>query len=126
MRKMISAACTALVLAACQTTTDGGVASSGPKQLSSQNDMSAVVGRTLTLGPRQSFVIASDGTLNGSWDGRPLVGTYQMRDGFFCRTLSQGPNGPSPEDCQLLILDGNTLKGTRNRGTGTSFTYTVS
>jgi hypothetical protein len=127
MNKLALLCVASLGLAACQTTVDGTAsAPAGGMQLASQSDMNAITGRTLTFGPDQSFVISGNGTLNGSWDGAPLVGTYEMRDGFFCRTLSQGPRGPSPEDCQLFILDGNTINVTRERGTGVSFDYTVS
>ena len=116
-----------LGLAACQTTTDADASSqSSVQQLATQTDMSAITGKTLTLNPGQSFVISDDGTLAGTWDGGPLIGTYEMKDGYFCRTLSAGPSGPSPEDCQLLVLDGDQLMGTRDRGNGVSFTYTVS
>lgn len=127
MKYLAAISLAAITLTACQTTTEGaGAAQSGAMQLATQSDMNAIVGKTLTHSPGQSIVISSDGTLSGSWDGMPIVGTYEMRDGFFCRTLSQGPRGPSPEDCQLLVLDGNTVLGTRDRGTGNSFTYTVS
>ena len=97
----------------------------GAKQLRTQSDMAAITGRTLTHQPGQTVVISADGTLSGTWDGKPLAGTYEMRDGYFCRVLSKGPNGPSPEDCQLFVLEGNTLTGTRNRGEGATFTYTL-
>lgn len=127
MKHLAAIALATITLTACQTTTDGAsVTQSGAKQLATQGDMNAIIGRTLTLNPGQSFVISANGTLNGSWDGKPLVGAYEMRDGFFCRTLSQGPRGPSPEDCQLFVLEGNKLQGTRDRGNGGSFTYTVS
>jgi hypothetical protein len=128
MKPIFTAAFAAFFLSACQTTTDNApvaTASSG-MQLATQDDMSVIVGKTITFNPGQSFKIASDGTLNGTWDGKPLVGTYQMKDGFFCRTLSAGPRGPSPEDCQLLLLNGNILDVTRDRGAGDAFTYTVS
>ena len=127
MKKILALAAIGMGLAACQTTNDVSTsdAASG-RQLATQSDMNAVVGRTITLNPGQSFVISADGTLNGTWDGQPLVGTYEMRDGYFCRTLSQGPRGPAPEDCQLFVLQGNQLMGTRDRGNGSSFTYTVS
>ena len=114
-------------LSACQTVTETAApAQAAGKQLETQSDMAAVIGNTLTLGPGQSFVISDAGTMNGSWNGMPLIGTYEMRDGYFCRTLSAGPRGPSPEDCQLLVLDGTNLIGTRDRGNGASFTYTMS
>ena len=111
-------------LSACQTT--GDTAEMSGMQLATQNDLNAVIGKTLTFNPGESFVIAANGTMKGNWGGAPLVGTYEMRDGFFCRTLSQGPRGPSPEDCQLLILNGSSLDVTRDRGNGGSFSYTVS
>lgn len=113
-----------VAISACQMTDDAG--ETAGMRLATQSDLNAIVGKTITFEPGQSFVISSNGTLNGSWDGAPLTGTYQMRDGFFCRTLSQGPRGPSPEDCQLMVLDGNALAVTRDRGNGGSFTYTVS
>lgn len=127
MKSSIVFACAALFLAACQTTTQTAQTETPVgMQLATQSDMSSVIGKTLTLGPGQSFQVAGDGTLTGSWDGNPLVGTYEMREGFFCRTLSQGPSGPSPEDCQLLVLNGSNLEVTRDRGNGNAFTYTVS
>jgi len=127
MNKFALLCVASLGLAACQTNVDGmASAPADGMRLASQSDLNAIVGRTITFAPGQSFVISGNGTLNGSWDGAPLVGTYEMRDGFFCRTLSQGPRGPSPEDCQLFILDGNTISVTRDRGTGGSFDYTVS
>ena len=126
MRRMIIAAVAGLGLAACQTTTDTAMATQDAgMQLATQSDLAAVTGRTLVHGPGQTIVISADGTVNGSWDGKPIVGTYEMKDGFFCRTLSQAPRGPSPEDCQLMILEGDTLRGTRDRGNGASFSYTV-
>lgn len=127
MKLPLALTCAAIFLAACQTTTQTAeTETSVGMQLATQSDMSSVVGKTLTLGPGQSFTIGADGSLMGTWDGNPLVGTYVMRDGYFCRTLSQGPRGPSPEDCQLLILNGSNLAVTRDRGAGSAFTYTVS
>ena len=56
---------------------------SNSSQLVTQNDLNAVVGKTLTFREGSSFVISADGTLSGFFDGTPLVGTYEMRDGFF-------------------------------------------
>ncbi|MGJ8623899.1 MAG: hypothetical protein ACSHW1_14150 [Yoonia sp.] len=117
----------ATTLAACQTTSMEPVsdAPSSATRLETQADMAAITGKMLVLEAGKSYVIGADGTIKGSWDGAPLVGAYEMKDGFFCRTLSQGPNGPSGEDCQILTLDGDKLMGTRNRGDGASFTLAV-
>ncbi|AEI92458.1 hypothetical protein [Roseobacter litoralis] len=128
MRTLIAAFAAVATLSACQTTTNTTVTTATPNamQLATQSDMAAITGKTLTLQPGQSIQILADGTIEGSWDGKPLAGTYVMKDGFFCRTLSQGPRGPSPEDCQLLVLEGNKVQGSRDRGNGASFTYIVS
>ena len=123
MKSVVIAAFTGLVLAACQTLPG---APAGPTQLSTQADMAPIIGRTLTFGPGQTMVVRGDGAISGDWDGKPLVGQYKMKDGFFCRTLSQGPRGPSPESCQLWVLDGRTINVARDRGKGAKFSYTVS
>ena len=124
---LVITALTGTVFAGCQTTTMDAMSgeTSSATRLETQNDMAAITGKLLVLETGKSYVIGADGTIKGTWDGAALVGEYEMRDGFFCRTLSQGPNGPSGEDCQILILDGNQLKGTRDRGNGVSFMLTV-
>lgn len=78
---------TLIGLTACQTATEIGTTHQvSAKQLATQSDMSAITGKTLTFGAGQSFIISDNGTLAGFWDGNPLVGNYEMKDGFFCRT----------------------------------------
>lgn len=126
----------ALALAACAETTadaemetetmaEESMAADATMQLATQEDLAAIVGKTLDFGEGRSFVISADGTLAGDWGGTPLAGTYEMRDGFFCRTLTAGPGGGSPEDCQLFILNGDMLDVTRDRGNGSNFSYTI-
>ena len=124
---LITSLALATALAACQTTTmePEAVAPSTATRLETQSDMAAITGKMLVLEAGKSYVIGADGTIRGTWDGAPLVGAYEMRDGFFCRTLSQGPGGPSGEDCQILTLDGDKLMGNRNRGDWASFTLNV-
>lgn len=124
MKKFIALALTSLVLAACQSSTQP-VEEEGVR-LATDQDMQAIYGKTLTYKPGFSFVISQNGTMSGSWGGGSLEGTFEMRDGYFCRVLTQSPRGPMPEDCQLFILEGDSLTGTRDRGNGVSFTYTVS
>ncbi|UWR23440.1 hypothetical protein [Sulfitobacter sp. S190] len=127
MKNIIAMTVIGLGLAACQTTgAQQSVDKDAAMRLATQADMALIDGKTLTLEPGKSYVVSSAGTIRGSWEGKPLVGTYEMRDGYFCRVLTQGPNGPAPEDCQLLVLEGDTLRGTRNRGEGASFRLTVS
>ena len=132
LRQMIVSALASCALVACATTDPAAVAvapastqSSVPGQLTTQADLSPIIGKSLVFGPGQAIAISDDGTIRGSWDGKPVAGSYIMRDGFFCRTLTAGPRGPSAEDCQLWIRDGSKISVSRNRGTANEIIYTV-
>ena len=72
------------------------------------------------------IVIGSDGSISGVFNGAVLAGTWEWRDGAWCRTLTAGPRGPSPEDCQIwTITPEGEFEITRNRGEGSSFTYVL-
>ena len=67
------------------------------------------------------FVIADDGTIEGSWYGNELKGEWRWDEGYFCRTLS-APR-PAPEDCQEWSLGDGKVRLLRNRGVGESTVY---
>jgi len=112
-----------VTLAACVTPT-GEMAPKPAEgmQLATQSDMAAIVGKRLTFASGQYLTVTADGKITGAWDGQTLTGTYEMRDGYVCREISIRPG----EDCQLWILNGNEVIGSRDRGNGAQFTYTVS
>jgi hypothetical protein len=124
LKAIFTAGALGLALAACQTTPAAAPVTN--KQLATQEDLGLIIGKTISFNEGQSFRILGNGTIRGRWDGTPLRGTYEMRDGFFCRILTEGPRGPTGEDCQLFVLTGDTIAVTRERGTGASFNYTVS
>ena len=53
---------------------------------------------------------------DGSFGGGEFAGPWEMRDGFWCRTLTKGVQGSRVEDCQLLQGDGTTFTATRQMG----------
>ncbi len=114
----------ALLLAACQT-------GPAPMQavvngsLSSEADFATLFGKRLGFGEDDFLTINPNGTLSGEFGGVRTLGTWEVRDGFWCRELTAGPRGPSPEDCQQFVRDGNTLNVTRDRGEGAPFVYTI-
>lgn len=73
------------------------------------------------------IVVRNNGTFDGTWSDEPIAGTYEMRDGYFCRILTQffDTERTNIEDCQLWERDATTVKGTRDRGTGASWVYTI-
>ncbi|RED11252.1 hypothetical protein [Pontivivens insulae] len=130
MKTILSLSAATLLLAACAAETSNDEMpmteeTSMGVTIATQEDLQALVGKSLSFGEGRAFTINADGTLAGDWAGTPLAGTYEMRDGYWCRTLTAGPSGPSPEDCQLVVLDGDQATFTRDRGAGSPLVYTV-
>jgi hypothetical protein len=73
------------------------------------------------------IIVRSDGTFDGTWEDAPIAGTWEMRDGYWCRFLTEffNPAAVGSEDCQLWELRGNQIRGTRDRGMGNSFIYNI-
>lgn len=80
-----------------------------------------VVNRKLVLGENHA-VFRKNGKVTGNFAGKKLDGVWQWRDGYWCRTLTTHSQNT---DCQLMEISGNQLRGTRSRGTGKSFIYTI-
>ena len=108
------------VLAACQPTVVDAPA--GPQRLTTMADMAPILDRRLEFGAGHT-VLVSDGSLGGVVADRALTGTWEMRDGFFCRTITSGHG--EAVDCQVYVLDGNTLTVTRDEGAGSVGTFLV-
>ena len=115
---------TALLLTACAGPTVVAPPQAFNGQITNQAEFSTIVGRRLTLGD-DFVVINADGTFAGNYGGVETFGTWEFRDGYFCRTVTQGPSGPDPENCQINILQGNTLTVKPDRGAGRTVVYTV-
>jgi len=73
------------------------------------------------------IILMSDGTFSGTWEEEPIAATWEMRDDFFCRVLTEFHNTASTgiEDCQLWTRIGNQVRGQRDRGNGTTFFYNI-
>ena len=82
MKRHIFALASAVLLGACNATTEPEAPvplTAGPIT-TAEAFGAAVVGRTLTIGDN-SLVIAADGTLAGTFNDAPLLGTWEFRDG---------------------------------------------
>jgi hypothetical protein len=113
------------LLTACAGTAPTSEPTNFNGRITTESEFSLVVGRRLTRNA-DFVVINADGTFTGRYSDVVASGTWEFRDGFFCRIVLQGPSGPDPEDCQTSDLQGNTLTFTRDRGTGGTVVYTVS
>ncbi len=119
----------AVALAACQQTPAVTKAPSddGYTRISTVQELSPLLGKRLNFVDGQYAQVNADGSLVGFFGGQALTGTWEMKDGYWCRTLLTGPERAmqTPYDCQLWESKGNKLRGTRDRGNGGSFEYTV-
>jgi len=91
-----------------------------------ESDLSSLAGKKLTL--ENNFVILSeDGSIEGTWSDSPVVGTWEMKEGLWCRTYSEFFTSDlvGDEECHLWERDGNMIKGTREGGKGTSYLLTA-
>jgi hypothetical protein len=113
----------AIFLAGCEAqSTD----SMSEMRLSTADDFAPILGKRLMFGDVDYVVINADGTLIGDFGGVDTRGTWELKDGYLCRSLTAGPRGASPEDCQLVVRKGDVLSITRDRGDGPSFDYVIS
>ncbi len=102
MKHFALAVIAGLSLAACQTTTSGTATQStnAPTWLS-------IVDKTLLNGAdgETEVVLRSNGTIGGNED---IVGTWEERDGKYCRTLTE-PERFAGTECQMVTLNGNEV-----------------
>ncbi|MGX9856267.1 hypothetical protein ACR03S_12605 [Limimaricola variabilis] len=84
----------------------------------------AIVGKRLTIEDTSSpsfLVVNAEGTMEGVYEGTAYAGTWQWRDGYFCRTGTFGFE--LPENCQLWEISGDRARSIRDRGQGSVSNY---
>ncbi len=78
--------------------------------------LDAVTGRTLSrLGI--GLVVTPGGDIAGRAFGGRVTGSWEWRDGFFCREMSWGRSSWE-WNCQAVYLDGDTVRFVADRGRG--------
>lgn len=114
-----------LLLSACQSNPPERESNTGFKRISI-SAMGGLIGKKIKL-DNNYIVLDDNGTFAGSWSGKTIKGVWAMRDNYWCRTLTEffQADRLGEEDCQLWEISGNKLRGTRNKGSGNSFIYTV-
>lgn len=115
----------ALSLAGCTGTSEPMSLATVPGQMTTEAEFAALAGRRLETGEADFVVLNADGTLTGVYGGIETLGTWELRDGYFCRVVTTGPAGAMAEDCQLFVRDGNQLTISRDKGAGKAAVYTI-
>lgn len=80
-----------------------------------------VVGKLLSI-DENSYTFRTNGTLDGTFGGKPIAGTWEWKDGYLCRQLTTHSKNYG---CQLWTVSGNQHIITRDKGKGKSFVLTV-
>jgi hypothetical protein len=88
--------------------------------------LSVVEGRELRLGVFQIAIkITPDGQILGEALGWALQGTWDWKDGFFCREIDWSGE-PIPYNCQLVeVSDNAKIRFTVDQGAGDEATFNL-
>jgi len=117
--RFVPAAALSLLLAACAATTlpvtDGRIETE-------DQFLATVAGRTIT-NDLARFEIDEGGAFAGISDGQRVAGTWDFRDGFWCRAITSPVD--LPEECQVWEVRGDLLIITRDRGRGPSLRFAL-
>ncbi len=64
-----------------------------------------------------SLQVSPDGSIAGRALGRDVTGTWSWEGGMFCRTLDAGDR-QFGRNCQVVSVDGNSIRFHADQGTG--------
>ena len=82
-----------------------------------------IVGKTLTSTEGVTAKLSADGRITGSFGEDGVIdGVWEMRDGKYCRTLSQPPSFAGTE-CQNVTITDNTVEFESPTGRTSMWTY---
>jgi len=84
---------------------------------------SQVVGNAYVDNNGNWFRFNANGTLSGGANGQDLAGNWQFVRGFACFNRTLGGE-PLPNDCIVVLVDGDKLVTVRNEGQGRQTQYT--
>lgn len=71
-----------------------------------------------------SLRVLPDGRIDGEAMGWGVTGTWEWRDGYFCREMDWSGT-PIPANCQLVETSGERVRFTVDRGAGRSAAFAL-
>ncbi|MGB3244309.1 MAG: dihydrodipicolinate reductase [Sulfitobacter sp.] len=112
MKKLITAACVALVGFAAPAFAEF-------QQVTSRSEfVSLITGKTLTR-PLVRIKVSSNGTITGRGAAWDVTGQWKWKEGYLCRSLEWGGDDLG-YNCQEIRVNGSTMRITSDRGAGES------
>ena len=135
MKQTFVGLCAALALAGCVETSGSTEDKPEPTPITTKAQFAEYYGKKLVHGrdkkynSEQFVTLSSDGSISGSWDGANVTGSFEIKNGKFCREVTVGSNA-SPYQCQTWLrgvgeTDSNIIYGFRSEGAGDNFYYTI-
>jgi hypothetical protein len=103
-----------LVLGFGLSASEGFTQTEGLKEILSGKTLTSPKGKTV-------YVLGSDGTLGGAIAKQNVVGFWDVRDGLWCRTISE-PTLHEGEACRVVAVNGSEVTLS---GGGQSIIYTM-
>lgn len=87
--------------------------------------VAAVDGRDLRIGLLGiTLNVKADGTITGDAMGWPVTGSWEWKDGFFCREMDWSGT-PIAFNCQLVERSGDDMRFTIDKGAGDSARFAL-
>ena len=86
-----------------------------------QRFIELVTSKTLRR-PLNRLQVSANGTISGAGAFQKASGNWTWQDGYFCRSLRWG-RSDLPYNCQQVIVDGDSLRFTSDRGAGDSAAF---
>lgn len=87
--------------------------------------LGTVVGKELRMWPLGiSLRVEPDGEIKGNALGWDVTGTWEWRDGYFCREMDWS-GYPIPMNCQLVEAEGAKVRFTVDQGRGDSASFSL-
>jgi hypothetical protein len=98
----------------------------GYERIATREDfVAAVDGRDMRIGLLGiTLNVRADGTITGDAMGWPVTGSWDWKDGFFCREMDWSGT-PIPFNCQLVERRGDDIRFTVDKGTGDSARFAM-
>ena len=84
--------------------------------MTEQEYRDAVVGKRFAS-KHGYFVVHEDGTTTGKFGSNKWTGKWAWEGNFFCRSGKMG-NRKVPRDCQVILMQGDTMTAIRKKGKG--------
>lgn len=91
-----------------------------------RQEIDSLIGKKLQL-DQNHIVLNSNGAVTGTWSDSPVAGTWQIKDGLWCRQYSQFNPAKfiGTEECHLWEVTDNKIIATRDSGNGSAYEYTI-